>query len=207
MLWIDVAMSRVLSPLRGVGWPAGLSIWCFLLFGCDDDDAHQPPPPEEYIDNEAACFGDGGLPECRRNETLVCGYIREGRLYESNDESLLSPPIVRRASALGKFLSLETAADVAFSGGISFLVQPDGNAWCLSYYPQAFDAVQLIAQCIHAPPGSRIEILDDNRIAFHVDGVVLLEEQERWSACEYEPVDGSLKGCANIAGLGALLRQ
>jgi hypothetical protein len=182
-------------------------MWCLLFSGCDDDVTHRPPPPEEEIDNEAACFGDGGLPECRRNETIVCGRIRGGRLYESKEDNLLSPPLILPAAAMGKDLILETAADITFNGYIWLLVRPDGDAWCSSYYPQALAGQQVIAQCLDDPPAARVEILDDNRIAFRVDGVVLLEDRDRWSACDHEPVDGSLKGCANIPGLGALLRK
>jgi hypothetical protein len=195
-----------LGALRFLSGPLGV----LLLLGCAPEpsggDMCEGVPFAE-IDNEAACFGDGGMPECQCNETIICGHVKGNRWYDRTLNPI-SDPFVRLDDPLGKrlFLATDPDADQAFGGYLLLIVQPDGAAWCKTYFPVEL-GYQIMAQCTEDPPSSRVEYVDDNRITFRIDGVAVVDEGERLSVCDHEPVDGSLKGCANLPGVGALLRQ
>lgn len=195
-----------LGALRFLSGPLGV----LLLLGCSPEpsggDMCEGVPFAE-IDNEAACFGDGGMPECQCNETIICGHVRGRRWYHSTEDPN-SPPFTRSGSSLGQILilNIDPAADWVAGQHLQFIVQPDGDAWCWSYSPVELSP-DVIAQCTEDPPSSRVEYIDDNRITFRIDGVAVVDEGERLSVCDHEPIDGSLKGCAYLPGVGALLRQ
>lgn len=195
-----------LGALRFLSGPLGI----LLLLGCSPEpsggDMCEGVPFAE-IDNEAACFGDGGMPECQCNEMIVCGHIKENRWYDRTSNPM-STPYIRPYRGMSREFSLATdpSAHDAYGGLLWFILEPDGDAWCWSYGPVEL-APDVAAQCTEDPPSSRVEYIDDNRITFRIDGVAVVDGKEIASVCDRAPVDGSLKGCAYLPGVGALLRQ
>lgn len=187
----------------------------FVLLSCSEEGSGQDNL-RDAIDNDSACYGDGGMPHCESDQVIVCGYVGSSSFYEQTDRPFARPTV--RPEPRGTELTVPLSSDV-FGNYLYLLVQSDGSAWCVNYAPEQWlGTPQEGSQCVHDKPASQVEVVNRSTITFRIEGLVVFSvglDSEKFDTrdefdafvCEQPSTNALLKGCANLPRLGAMVGQ